>query len=84
MEQNLGGVAIPQLKTFTFRLTGWSEQGIPCQACLSWLTGPAGEEEAGQLRSLSSWGEDGEGAEGRSIQGPASLPSASAWDPPKK
>ena len=43
MEQNLGGVAIPQLKTFTFKLTGWSEQGIPCQACLSWLTGLAGE-----------------------------------------
>lgn len=46
MEQNLGGVAIPQLKTFTFKLTGWSEQGIPCQACLSWLTGPAGERGA--------------------------------------
>lgn len=37
-----------------------------------------------QLRSSSSWGEDGEGAEGRSIQGPASLPPASAGDPPKK
>lgn len=38
----LGGVAIPQSKTFTSELTGWSEQGTPCQTCLSWPTGPAG------------------------------------------
>lgn len=41
MEQNLGGVAIPQSKNFTSELTGWSEQGIYCQACLSWPTAPA-------------------------------------------
>lgn len=42
MEQKLGGVAIPQSKTLTSKLTGWSEQGTSCQACLSWPTGPAG------------------------------------------
>lgn len=42
MEQKLGGVAIPQSKTFTSELTGWSEQGTFCQACLSWPTGPVG------------------------------------------
>lgn len=42
MEQKLGGVAIPQSKTFTSELIGWSEQGTPYQACLSWPTGAAG------------------------------------------
>lgn len=42
MEQKLGGVAIPQSKTFTSELTGWGEQGTPGQACLSWPTGLAG------------------------------------------
>lgn len=36
MEHKLGGVAIPRSKTLTFWLTGWSEQGIPYEACLSW------------------------------------------------
>lgn len=46
MEHNLGGVAVPQSKTFTSELTGWGEQGTPCQACLSWPTGPAGRVRA--------------------------------------
>lgn len=41
MEHTLGGVAIPEAKTFTSWLTGWSEQGPPCQAVLSWPTAPA-------------------------------------------
>lgn len=46
MEQQLGGVEIPQSKTFTSELTGWGERGTPCHGCLSWPTGPAGAVRA--------------------------------------
>lgn len=46
MEQKLGGVAIPQSKTFTSELTGRGEQGSLGQVCLSWPTGPAGGARA--------------------------------------
>lgn len=55
MEHKLGGVAIPQFKTFTSELTGWSEQGTPCQACLSWPTGPVGVG----VRALSGYKAEG-------------------------
>lgn len=46
MKQKLGGVEIPQSKSFTSELTGWGEQGTPCQGCLSWPAGPAGAVRA--------------------------------------